>query len=169
MIYCSDLAVAGEGKWTEPRYETLGEWLGADPTDNRLNVINHWLKLIGERTNQVLDHQQFHQIPNQMIHRAASACYGNRTRVALVYQCFHHEPANAELIRTDLAHFHELLGNPENFPFYLFKTPVPQAYLMNMQQQQVEAGANPAEIIREALMTEIDLFHFRAADLHRVP
>jgi len=67
-----------------------------------------------------------------------------------------------------LAHFHELLGKPENFPFYLFETPVSQAYLMNMQQQQAEPGANPAEIIREALMTEIDLIHFRAADLDRV-
>ena len=43
MIFGDDVAVAIEAKFTEPRYESVGTWLGGAPTANRVDVVEGWL------------------------------------------------------------------------------------------------------------------------------
>lgn len=58
MIFTDNLAVAIEGKWMEPRYETVRDWRGIEQTENKLGVIDHWLSMIGERIGMSLSRDE---------------------------------------------------------------------------------------------------------------
>ena len=73
MVVSPSTAIAVEGKWTEPRYETVSKWQIRGNESNREKVLSHWLQLIGKKAPE-LKQDAISQIPYQMIHRTASAC-----------------------------------------------------------------------------------------------
>lgn len=88
MIRTSDGLIAVEAKYTEPEYESVGEWLGDDPTPNRLEVLNGWLEMIGSFVKTTIAPQEVAELPYQLVHRTASACSGNGGTAAVVYLVF---------------------------------------------------------------------------------
>jgi hypothetical protein len=88
MIVADELAVAIEAKFTEPRYETVGAWLGPKPSENRLAVLAGWLRYIREATGCELSADAVRELPYQVIHRTASVCALQRPRRAVIYQVF---------------------------------------------------------------------------------
>lgn len=123
MVVSSKSSLAVEAKWTEPRYETVGEWLkkGATPR-NRRDVLNGWLGLLQKQSQLPFNIGDFSDVVYQMVHRAASACEaGGNPKLA--YLVFKPSPdsrtASIQQIQTDLKHLGDLLGNPKGFPFYL--------------------------------------------------
>src|SRR5687768_13015399 len=49
LIDATDAAVAVEAKYNEPPYETVAEWSGATPTENRQKVLSGWLRCIADK------------------------------------------------------------------------------------------------------------------------
>lgn len=88
MIISDAIAVAIEAKFTEPRYETVAEWLGPAPSDNRHEVLDGWLALINEATGGQCTRESVRDLPYQVVHRAASACAVDRPRREIWYQLF---------------------------------------------------------------------------------
>jgi hypothetical protein len=92
MILSDDIAVAIEAKFTEPRYETVGDWLLRAPTANRGDVLNGWLSAIGAVTGTPITREAVSDVPYQMLHRTASVCCVNRSKRFVVYQVFGDAP-----------------------------------------------------------------------------
>jgi hypothetical protein len=160
MLFSDGVAVAIEAKWTEPRYETLGSWLGLNPSANRLQVVKHWLGLIGAKIERALDPGDFHGVVNQMVHRTASACHGAANNAVVIYQCFASEEAKVQELFVDLKDFHARLGKPPKLRFYVLHTAADRtqdfdALLEGMKQSVLPASA----VIRNALKRE-GLFRF---------
>ena len=87
MVVSRSTAVAIEGKWTEPRYETVSDWLSRGDQSNRNKVLAHWLTLIRHRATN-LKETGVADVPYQMIHRTASACAFVDKRPVVLYQIF---------------------------------------------------------------------------------
>lgn len=93
MVLADGVTVAVEAKWTEPRYDTVGEWLakGDDP-GFREEVRRHWLGLISphSRLGERVVEADVSGCVYQALHRIASACSTQRSggRVDVVYQVF---------------------------------------------------------------------------------
>jgi hypothetical protein len=93
MVLSEDAAIAIEAKYTELQYESVASWLGGEPTDNRLAVLDGWLRLINRRTASALSQESVLDLPYQLVHRAASACFPTKAKSALVYLVFGGDPA----------------------------------------------------------------------------
>lgn len=91
-VSCTDLmvidgarSVAIEAKWTEPRYETVSEWLAGGTQENRQEVLEGWLDLIRQFTTAPVPPDDLADLQYQTLHRAASACStSNQPSVAYV-------------------------------------------------------------------------------------
>jgi hypothetical protein len=90
MVESRSTAIAIEGKWTEPRHETVSEWSQNGNTTNRQRVLAHWLSLIRNRAAK-LDDSAIQDIPYQMLHRTASACARMGKLPVVLYQVFRDE------------------------------------------------------------------------------
>lgn len=92
MVTTQRIAVAIEGKYLEPPYETVSAWLGTAPSDNRKAVLNGWFSLINRVTGSRLTDANTADITYQAIHRVASACWPSSGTPGVarfaVYQCF---------------------------------------------------------------------------------
>jgi hypothetical protein len=87
---CTDLMIINENenicieaKRTEPEYIKVANWLNG--TRNRSEVLDGWISIINKSSNKIITVEDIHNIPYQMIHRAASACSVNRLKKSLVY------------------------------------------------------------------------------------
>ena len=125
MVISDESSLAVEAKWTEPRYETVGEWLekGSDPL-NRRDVLTGWLGLLQKYAQHTLHLTDFSDAVYQIVHRAASA-YAAGSDPKMAYLVFKPSPdprtASIQQIQADLKHLWDLLGNPRTFPFYLIE------------------------------------------------
>ena len=122
-------ALAIEAKWTEPRYETVRQWLVNKGT-NAQDVLSGWLNALQPHARHPLLTAAFSDAVYQMIHRAASACVaGSNPKMA--YLVFEPSPdlrtASSRQIEADLRHLRGLLGNPKSFPFFLIEISLSQA------------------------------------------
>jgi len=116
---CTDLLIendvapiAVEGKRTEPAYDTVEKWLGEQPTQNKQNVLEHWVGMFGSYAPN-LNRGLVSSCQYQTIHRCASACYEARRQNVdtawLVYEVF--DPGNAQQdFREELKNFSDMLG-----------------------------------------------------------
>lgn len=93
MILAEDVAVAIEAKFTEPRYESVGTWLGRAPTQNRRDVVEGWLCAIEAVAETPIRRDAVTNLPYQLIHRTASVCCVSRRKRLVVYQVFGDAPA----------------------------------------------------------------------------
>ena len=102
MLCSGDVSVAIEAKRTEPRYETVETWLSKAKDANRSEVLEGWLGLLrtGEATcPQMAD---VADLPYQIIHRAASACFPSSKVKWLVYQVFGDSEEELKIYEADL-------------------------------------------------------------------
>jgi len=84
MVLSPSVAIAVEGKWTEPAYQTVREWR---TSDHRRDVLDHWLKHI-EPYSSGLMRNKVGGLVYQSVHRCASVCAQNRPLAVLLYQVF---------------------------------------------------------------------------------
>lgn len=184
MVVSSACSVAIEAKWTEPRYETVATRLRSrvaklerdEPensdkhTASQRAVISAWLRLLGSRGRTPLGIEQAGEAVYQMIHRAASACQmpGN---VALVYLLFEPSPAKGTAhhsqYRTDLVNLRRLIGDPEQFPFYLVSVTLRPTAAFEEIKGLPKRKAATDSAIRDALAGS-ELFEFDAPHIERL-
>ena len=86
MIITENSSIAIEAKSTEPKYETVGKWLGN--SDNKKLVLDWWLQLIEFKTGVKVEQKKIKDLPYQLIHRTASACYLKKKQTSVIYLGF---------------------------------------------------------------------------------
>lgn len=91
MITWRASAVAVEAKFTEGRYETVGQWLGENPTVNKRDVLNGWVEKIASVTGHSPVPAELDSITYQALHRVASVCSKEAERRAVLYLVFSYE------------------------------------------------------------------------------
>jgi hypothetical protein len=117
MILTEGTAVAVEAKHTEPEYESTREWLRGTREGNRPDVLRGWLDVISKTTTRPLTSDSVLDLPYQLIHRTAAACFPARPRACLVYLVYGVKPA--AYYHESLSGFAELLGSPRSVSFHL--------------------------------------------------
>jgi hypothetical protein len=88
MIVHPHCAIALEAKYTEPRYESVREWLSLTPSANRTAVLEGWFSAIAQKIGKQPDEVLCRDLPYQLIHRTASACTLQREETWVVYHVF---------------------------------------------------------------------------------
>ena len=82
MLISGDACVAIEAKFTEPKYETVAQWLvKGNDIENRKKVLQGWLGLLSPN----LQEKDVAEFPYQLVHRTASACKPKAQVRHLVY------------------------------------------------------------------------------------
>jgi hypothetical protein len=137
MFISETLAVAVEGKWSEPRYPEVKDWLNESKYSNTHKVLEHWLGLIGRKTNQSLPSPSFGGIVYQMLHRTASVCSLPAPAVHVVYHCFGLDHKKAKSYAADLSALNSLLGKPANLRFFLLTTPLSKTEMFYLLEEEV--------------------------------
>jgi hypothetical protein len=163
MVLTLRHAFAVAAKWTEPRYETVSQWLGG--SSNRPNVMLGSISLLQPYAPRRLDSADFGDAVYQMVHRAASACAGGRFR-GLVYLQFFPLPDRTEAevtqLREDLAKLHVMLGSPQNFPFRLLEVQLEWnssfQQLLKLSKELASTGQSVcAALVREPLFQVVGI------------
>ncbi|MGA3371372.1 MAG: hypothetical protein ABSC48_06370 [Terracidiphilus sp.] len=170
MLIDGSRAIAIEAKWTEPRYEEVGEWLnkGSGP-QNRRKVMNGWVSLLQKHTNKVLKIDDFSKTVYQMVHRAASACtFGNPAMAYLQFSPLPcgSPPDNGQL-KNDLKNFYDLLGCPTGFPFFLIEVEAKEKPAFGRIKGLPKGSASTAKTVKNALR-DGPLFDFTGYHLYRI-
>ncbi len=165
MLVSDQLVVAVEGKWSEPRYETVGEWLEKGSRAHREKVLRYWLGLIQPFAQNELKPRGFHDVVYQMLHRAASACAVPAENHAVVYQLFHaseDEAMEQGYYERDMEHLRDLIRPHDNLRFGV-ESMISLAPSHNHEslRRKLEAMAREERpvLIRNALATR-NLFEF---------
>lgn len=166
MLKSPSTIIAVEGKWTEPRYETVPTWRVKGSESNRKNVLSHWLNLIRQKAPG-LKEGAISQIPYQMIHRTASACAADNKRAVVLYQIFvdgHHQVNYA----SDLRALVTALGVTD---IQVWLQEIPLATTEDYDKIKKQLDQTPVEdipkMVRNA-MEQYKLFSFGAASFHRM-
>ncbi len=101
MILADRYAIAIEAKWTEckRKYETIKEWKKSGDVENHKKVLNGWIAYIDEYLKdrgsnwKMKTAEAIEEIPYQLLHRVASACYAakerNKTNAIVIYHLFY--------------------------------------------------------------------------------
>ena len=111
MILGKHVAAAVEAKFTESRYEPVRTWLHSPPDANRDEVLSGWLTLLSQSTRRRLTTADVLDLPYQLVHRAAAACYTHAREPWLVYQVFDVPLQKHEIYCEDLRALATLLGD----------------------------------------------------------
>lgn len=171
MVISGESSLAVEAKWTEPRYDTVGEWL--EKGSNKLNhreVLTGWLSLLQQQAQRTLNVGDFSDAVYQMVHRAASACAAGGNP-QLAYLVFKPSPdprtADMQTIHDDLTHLWNLLGNPKRFPFYLVEVQLSPTAAFDAIASLPKGNEATNEAVRDALCNE-PLFDFSEYELRTV-
>jgi len=172
MAISGESALALEAKWTEPRYETVSEWLKKGSNfENREKVLTGWLGLLQKHAQHTLHFAEFSDAIYQMVHRAASACAaGGDPRMA--YAVFEPSPdpktAVISTIHDDLTHLWGLLGRPKGFPLYIVEIPLLQTNAFNTIASLPKGHQVTAQQVSAALFGSDRLFYFEKYCVTRV-
>jgi hypothetical protein len=172
MVRQQGRTLAVEAKWTEPRYDTVSEWLKKGSyLQNRKDVLTGWLDLLQKHALHELLIEDFYGAVYQMVHRAASACQAG-SNPKLVYLVFKPSPdsrtANIQTICDDLTHLWSLLGSPSTFPFYLVEIPLLPMTTFDAIASLPKGKAETARPVRAALSSNNPLFSFERYCVTRV-
>ncbi len=180
MVRFGDEQLALECKWTEPRYETVGQWIRKPPDaerqekppdpDNRFKRMMGWLKLLQPHSECELHVDGFSDAVYQMVHRAASAGAGVKFP-QLAYMLFtplpDGMPTHWKQYYDDLTVLHGLLGNPSNFPFHLIEVHIVPTKAFEAIADLPKGSAKTAEIVQDALLKS-NLFEFGKFQLQTI-
>lgn len=166
MVESLSTAIAIEGKWTEPRYETVAKWSEQGNVANRKKVLAHWLGLIRNRATG-LDDDAIQQIPYQMLHRTASACARSDKRPVVLYQVFRDQKHVTDY-SADLQHLAKALGQ-NSVQLWLAEIPLRLTEQYRSRESEIAASApeQRSVLIREALCDR-EMFSFGNSAFIRV-
>lgn len=165
MLKAGRDALAVEGKWTEPMYQTIKDWpkKGKEKTANQKAVLNGWLNRLGEQLDTTFDVADFDEAIYQMVHRAASAASaGERPRLA--YFTFKPSPDKQAATPNDI--FNKLtdlwnrLGKPATFPFFLVEIETRPLETYEPLREMPKGEEATAEAVCAALLDSKPLFRF---------
>jgi hypothetical protein len=120
MILGDDVAVAIEAKFTEPRYESVGTWLGPEQATNRADVLDGWIRAIEAVTEAAVDRKIVRELPYQLIHRTASVCCASRGKRVVVYQVFGDSPG--AYYAEDLGRLASAMAARERVSFFIVRS-----------------------------------------------
>ena len=172
MVISGECSLAIEAKWTEPRYKTVSNWLGQGTNpQNRYAVLTGWLGLLQKHAQRTPNVGDFSDAVYQMVHRAASACAaGGNTKLA--YLVFKPSPdprtADMHVIRDDLTHLWNLLGNPKGFSFYLVEVQLSPTAAFDAIASLPKGNEATAQQVSAALLGSDRLFSFEKYCVTRV-
>jgi len=140
MLISDQHSVAIEAKYTEPPYEKVKAWIG--DSDNRRLVLEGWLDLINAKAIEgIVGVDEILDFPYQMIHRLASACFLDRPKNILVYQCFDLNQDKTDYYLTNLEQLIGLFQMQETFSAFLTN----QFMLKSSEYQQLQNRWNNGE------------------------
>lgn len=171
MFIAPSASAAFEAKSTEPRYETVAEWL-AKGGDNRQRVLQHWLDFIQPWAGEI-DQERVSQCVYQMVHRTASVCslaQGKTRHVVYQYFAIEGAPPSRFDYRQDLADLAQALSAGEHLRFWLLTVPTKRTERWEVVTQQVknaEDMSERAELVRAAILGGA-LFEFGQAAVEQV-
>ena len=139
MVTSPDLAIAIEAKWTEPRYKTVRDWLGN--STNREQVLQGWCDLLEKRASRRVLGSNLHELPYQMVHRAASVCHQrDKSNCWLVYSVFETTEKKRLEYLADLVHLRDVLGSRSSLGIALADCAIEQSQLLIALRKQWDAG-----------------------------
>ena len=170
MLIHGDRAIAFEAKWTEPQYDRVSKWLvGGDDPENRRLVMNGWLSLLQPHSPQKLRLEDFGAAIYQMAHRAASACYGDhKPTLAYIQFCPLASGCHPDVVlMNDLSYLHNLLGAPDEFPFWLVEVVAKPTEAFEEIRGLTKGLSETAQAVHRALCNG-PLFQFTKFHLHRI-
>jgi len=113
MIKSPETCIAVEAKWTEAPYKTVKTWLGN--SENKNQVLEGWIEMIFNYTGVKVTFESISNLPYQLIHRVASACFLNRPNTHVVYLCFDLDKSKTKYYNNILNHFSEIISKRVNF------------------------------------------------------
>jgi len=153
MILGPSEVVAIEGKFTEPPYETVGDWLREPPEANRSDVLEGWFDLIRRATGSRLRIDDVRALPYQLVHRTASACFPDARHRLVVYQLFADEQRAYYL--KQLSRLRILLGDPAHLKFFLFITlPEKLEAYIRLEERWNRGERDLSVSVREGLLSD---------------
>ena len=120
MLVSEQIVVAFEGKYTEPPYKTVREWLGNPASENRLKVLSGWIGLIERATGKSFHTIDFYDLTYQLLHRLASACHPKANKRFLVYQCFGADAEKELYYKNQLSLLQKVIGETNISGIFLF-------------------------------------------------
>lgn len=169
MYYDNAVAVAIEGKWTEDIDKSVRLWLEAGKERKRReDVLNHWLGLINSYSAEV-DQTRILDIPYQLVHRTASACFMGKSRTFVVVQIF--KPAeHLARHRHALDCLVEAINPNERLEVWLHTVQTAETDLYRDTETKLAQTSIPSDnptIVRAALLTG-HLFHFGEESFERI-
>lgn len=132
------VALAIEGKWTEPRYPTVEQWLQKGKNRrHREQVLEKWCAMIRPYTvGGRLDADVVGPLVYQMLHRTASACESGKQNAGVLLQSFRMVGARHTPLHDDVASLVRVLQPTERLRIAL---------------QVIDVTATPAyEALRDA-------------------
>lgn len=152
MIQGVDGALAIEAKFTEPRYATVAEWLGPQPTSNRRAVLAGWLSLLNQFARSEVSVNMVHDLPYQLIHRMASALAPDVRHRALVYLVFGADPHS--FYREDLDSIMRLIDSEDAIRAFVINVPLTPSRAFRILRERWDAGERSlGSEIRQALQS----------------
>lgn len=164
MLLSESSAIAVEAKWTEPRYENVGERLARkrepEEEDPR-EFVDGWIDLLRPHSSKHLRLDDFSNAVYQSVHRAASACSASQAP-SLVYLYFRTTAGNSKAkdhYYEDLKHLHGLLGNPSGFRFHLIEMPITPTADFTKIQDLKKGSRETDRVVRATLGGDV-LFNF---------
>jgi hypothetical protein len=170
MLIQGNRAVAFEAKWTEPQYDQVSKWLvGGDDPENRRLVMSGWLSLLQAHSTQKLRLEDFGAVIYQMVHRAAAACFvGPMPTLAYIQFCPLANGCDPDvMLMNDLSYFHNLLGAPDEFPFWLVEVVAKPTETFETIRGLTRGLPDTAKEVHRALCNG-PLFEFTQLHLHRI-
>lgn len=136
MLISGEVCVAIEAKFTEPKYETVAQWLvkGKD-IENRKKVLKGWLDLLSPELKET----DVAELPYQLIHRAASTCHPDAESRHLVYQVFDLGSAKRKMYLSDLQKLRNLL-DPDRMSIHLVECNIQRTPLQEYLERRWNEG-----------------------------
>ncbi|MGV7223183.1 MAG: DUF6946 family protein [Nitrospinales bacterium] len=156
MLIIDKAGIAIEAKYTEPRYATVKKW--RNDSENRRNVLEGWLNLIGSVTGESATIEAVDDIEYQLIHRLASVCHLKVKNRILVYQLFDSDDVKMGGYLSDLSKLKQIMSF--NFDCFLINIPIikSDSYAV-LQRRWDNRERKMSEDVLKVVRDE-DLIHF---------
>lgn len=149
LILSPEAAVTIEAKYTEPEYESVHTWLRTEG-NNRAEVLAGWLGLINQVVGRTVEQRSVANLPYQLIHRVASACFAARSKRVMAYLIFGASPSKhyAEAV----ASLNELIGAPPALSMRVLSVPARKLPAFDALESEWNSGQRDlARQVRSAL------------------
>ncbi len=125
MLIAPETAVAVESKWTE----NVSYHCHKHTSSQRIQLMEHWLRLIQPYTSKNLHVSDIDDIEYQLLHRTASACSLNKPNCIVLYQIFYIESITSAF-HAEISKLKNLLA-PSNIRFFIDEVKIKPNILYN--------------------------------------